>query len=43
MVKKVVKSNFATDKKAPIISGLSKSEIGIWIAFCKSINNNLNK
>lgn len=39
-VKLKVKSNY--EKKAPIISGLSKSEVRMWIAFCKSVNQNLN-
>lgn len=43
MVKKVIKSEVHNHQKAPIIEGLSKSEIRIWVAFCKSIRINLNK
>lgn len=39
---KVIK-HVKTDKRAPVIRGLSKSEIKIWLAFCKSVNSNLNK
>lgn len=27
--------------KVPVINGLSKPEIKMWIAFCKSVSNSL--
>lgn len=27
--------------KAPIIKGLNKQELRMWLAFCKSVNSNI--
>ena len=37
-----MKSVLSKKGKVPIIEGLTKPEIKMWIAFCKSVNNSLS-